>query len=290
MDRKLLEDVTQCTNCKSRMLVQYSRVSDQFNAENKEVLSKLGLNAQVFTILECQICKLQMLSPRWTANGIQTFYEEWYKVMLERKSTYVHQPELGHFNWVAQSLLSEFPLAKALKVLDIGCGVGDFLDAFHRLSPQSECYGLELNKEASTIARSKGHKIYNCSVEDFQSEDSYDLIVFNSLIEHLIDPFTILDKFYIKLSPGGMLYFNVPSSESLNSKISKLFHKPSPEHIVEHLHYFPPRIFTNRYRARVFYGNLWPEPGPIGRRNKIVRLLLKIWKSKANNISVLISK
>lgn len=55
--------------------------------------------------------------------------------------------------------------------------------------------------------------------EDFDTEERFDVIVMGFVLEHVIDPGLILDRFRKFLKPGGRLFAAVPNAKSLNRRL-----------------------------------------------------------------------
>ena len=86
------------------------------------------------------------------------------------------------------------------KVLDIGCGEGQFLDLFE--GSKWRKHGLEVSEHATAVCQAKGISF------DLPADPGYfDLIVLRGSIQHLDRPVDTLIKCYDWLRPGGWLCF-----------------------------------------------------------------------------------
>lgn len=94
------------------------------------------------------------------------------------------------------------------KMLDVGCGLGDFLEIF----PKSwKKYGVEVSDYARGIAEKKG---VNFQVP--QKNNFFDLIVFRGTIQHLDTPLFEIKKRVEQIKPGGwMVFLATPNAGSL---------------------------------------------------------------------------
>lgn len=98
------------------------------------------------------------------------------------------------------------------KVLDIGCGMGNFLQVF---DSNFEKYGIEISEYAAIQATKKGIKIIDY---DF-TENYFDLIIFRGVFQHLDTPLFSLQKALKMLKKGGfMVFLATPNSNSLYYK------------------------------------------------------------------------
>ena len=98
------------------------------------------------------------------------------------------------------------------KVLDIGCGKGDFVSMFHGW----EKYGIEISDYARKVASDKGI-IFNFNTEP----DFLDLILFRGTFQHIPDVMSYIMNGYVWLKPGGkMIFLATPNT---NGIVYKLF-------------------------------------------------------------------
>ena len=103
------------------------------------------------------------------------------------------------------------------KILDFGCSTGEFLET---IKWEGTRYGTELNIEAAAKASERGiNMISNLAV----SEENFSAIVLRGVIQHVENPFELLEIAYNKLEPGGSLIFlATPNADSL---VYRLFGK-----------------------------------------------------------------
>ena len=98
-------------------------------------------------------------------------------------------------------------------VLDVGCGDGSFGMSVKK-AINAEVWGIELNSEAASIARTR---IDNILVGDVSKvitdlpDSKFDCVVFNDVLEHLVDPFTVLLKIKNKLTAEGVIVCSLPN-------------------------------------------------------------------------------
>lgn len=94
-----------------------------------------------------------------------------------------------------------------LDVLDAGCGTGITLSWLRQYSAPKDVVGIDVSEHALDFCRARGHtSVANESVEDLPYDDaSFDLIVCNDVIQHLVDDGRALREFHRVLRPGGCL-------------------------------------------------------------------------------------
>jgi 2-polyprenyl-3-methyl-5-hydroxy-6-metoxy-1,4-benzoquinol methylase len=98
-------------------------------------------------------------------------------------------------------------------ILDIGCGVGNFLDKFNPKDWKK--FGVDVSDFAIKIARLKGINIKNKKSAYKYRENTFDVIVFRGSIQHIEDPFLTIKKSIALLKKNGLLVFlATPNSNS----------------------------------------------------------------------------
>lgn len=99
-----------------------------------------------------------------------------------------------------------------LKVLDYGCGSGDFMSQLMQRGVE-DVFGYDFDPEASQCARALGLKVY-AEEHEFRAEGPFDFIFLNHVIEHLIDPEATLTLLIGSLKHGGRLVLRTPNAKS----------------------------------------------------------------------------
>jgi SAM-dependent methyltransferase len=92
-------------------------------------------------------------------------------------------------------------LVRSGSVLDVGCGVGDFLNIFEDSAWVK--YGIDVSPYALQLASQK-HVI---TTLPNQCDEFFDLIVFRGTLQHLDEPIVMLKRCVRWLKPGGIMVF-----------------------------------------------------------------------------------
>jgi len=140
------------------------------------------------------------------------------------------------------------PLTSGGRVVDIGCGRGEWLDV---LADQGyERFGIDLNQHNVEASQARGHDaVLGDGLRWLQAQDSESLAVVSSfhVIEHLT--FSQLNIFLVEalrvLKPGGMILLETPNPENLVTGITHFYTDPT------HLKPLPPAFteFLLTYRG-----------------------------------------
>lgn len=102
---------------------------------------------------------------------------------------------------------------KSIKILDIGCGLGQTLEALKNQGYKN-LEGIDISNEAVKICKEKGLKVSLKTIDDL--EGKYDFIFLNHVLEHIEKKkvINILNKIKTFLSESGILYITVPNAQS----------------------------------------------------------------------------
>lgn len=133
--------------------------------------------------------------------------------------------ELAYYSGSRTDMLSYVP-QDAHRILEIGCGQGNF--AAQLLKSTREVWGVEPNVEAAQIASQKLYKVFNQKIDDCIHEipDNYfDAILFNDVLEHLLDPWHILKITRAKLSQNGKVIASIPNFRYVTNLFNILIKK-----------------------------------------------------------------
>ena len=110
-------------------------------------------------------------------------------------------------------LFKLFALEKGMKILEPGCGRGDFLNNFKKLGLDAE--GVDISPES--LYFENGLNIKLCDIEKEKlpyNDNTFDIVFSKSFIEHLYYPEKYLEEAHRVLKPGGKLITLVPDWES----------------------------------------------------------------------------
>ncbi len=110
-------------------------------------------------------------------------------------------------------LFQIFNLKKGMKMLEPGCGRGEFLNNFKKLG--LDVVGLDISEESLDYGNDFEVKICNVEKEKLPFDDNtFDVIYSKSFIEHLYHPEKYLEEAYRVLKHGGIMITLVPDWES----------------------------------------------------------------------------
>jgi len=131
--------------------------------------------------------------------------------------------------------LKEFGLNQQSRILDIGCGKGQFLDQVEE-STGASAVGLE-------PAVSSDKRIVNATLEEAKKHfevESFDFVTLFDVFEHLPNPDSSLIELKSLLKPGGYLLLKVPNKKSLLYRCALQFSR------------LPPKAFWHKLLSRIY--------------------------------------
>ena len=152
------------------------------------------------------------------------------------------------------------------RILDVGCGHGDFLKPVHDKTIHS--YGLDSDKD--TLAKNlfiKNKMVGTVEKIPFES-NFFDLVVSAWVLEHLVDPQKAFEEIFRVLKPGGKVIFLTPNVWNYNVWIIRL--------IPEKFHDFFTRKLYDRQEHDAF-----PKQYRINSVKKIAKTLESIGFKKS---------
>lgn len=98
-------------------------------------------------------------------------------------------------------------------ILDVGCGLGGFGYSLRQANPSRELWGIEEHAETAVEAEPFYDHLVVGSFP-FALDDRaplFDCIVFNDVLEHMVDPWSALRASHVLLSPGGTIVASIPN-------------------------------------------------------------------------------
>lgn len=107
------------------------------------------------------------------------------------------------------------------RLLELGCGTGHTLHRLRDLGWRN-LYGVEISDSAARIAGHSGFSVVTATVEtalDHYPDGWFDVIVAEMVLEHLVNPFAVVQQIARKLKPGGEFLFSTVIRDSIDGRI-----------------------------------------------------------------------
>lgn len=110
---------------------------------------------------------------------------------------------------------------EAQTILDVGCGAGRFAHSLK--TPGREVWGIEIHRDEGQKAAQLLDRVLIgdvCSLLTELPDARFDAIYFNDVLEHLVDPYSLLRQIQVKLRPQGVILVSLPNVRYIRN----LFH------------------------------------------------------------------
>lgn len=106
------------------------------------------------------------------------------------------------------------------KLLDVGCGAGDFIEAFSFYLPKLNLTAVDISQKAIKKARSRkiNAKFVVSGAEKLPfKNNSFDIVTCFDVVEHVKSPLKMLREINRVLKPGGIFHTFIPLEDNIFS-------------------------------------------------------------------------
>jgi SAM-dependent methyltransferase len=123
--------------------------------------------------------------------------------------------QAGYYGPLTEDAFRYAGLARGMRVLDIGCGVGDVsMLAARMVGPHGSVLGIDRAETSLETARRRARnaKLANvafsaCELDDFHGDETFDAIVGRLILLYLPEPSATIKRLCARLRPGGVVVF-----------------------------------------------------------------------------------
>lgn len=176
------------------------------------------VSQETFTLQRCEPCSFLITTPRPEDTELPKYYQssEYLSHGNERKNLFerlYHLAKRFNLTWKRTLVEKESHLQKA-KILDIGCGTGEFLGTMKEAGWAIE--GVEPNDKARSAAKENTNSTIGKSLDSVLN--TFDVITLWHVLEHIPNLPETIQEIKKKLRPEGTLIIAVPNHESYDAK------------------------------------------------------------------------
>lgn len=176
------------------------------------------LTHEQFDLIECEHCHLLFTVPRPTPDKIGAYYqsEEYYSHQENTNGFIPKVYEMVKSVNIKNKLHIALKQSQDASILDIGCGVGDFL--WHAQKRSFKVTGIEPSDDAKAIAEKRlGFRPLDPSQSQELPSASFDVITMWHVLEHVDDLKSQISELTRLLRPGGRLVLALPNFKSYDA-------------------------------------------------------------------------
>jgi 2-polyprenyl-3-methyl-5-hydroxy-6-metoxy-1,4-benzoquinol methylase len=159
----------------------------------------------------------------------------------------------GYFSSSREDVLAVVPDAPSY--LEVGCGTGAFGSSLRRRHPDAEMWGIELVPEAAEEAEQVFDRVVVGPFPDVadQLDRTFECVVCNDVLEHMVDPWRALDRIVELVEPGGAVVASIPNVRNLQTITQLLRGRWDyvPSGVLDRTHL---RFFTKATMIELFEG------------------------------------
>jgi 2-polyprenyl-3-methyl-5-hydroxy-6-metoxy-1,4-benzoquinol methylase len=193
--------------------IDTSKIIDLYKSQYKYDASRHFETINIVSIYQCLKTGFRFYYPL-SIEGDDQFYSELYS--NHYKDFYTNN------KWEFRQAMNY--VEKGMRVLDIGCGGGDFLNNV-RNEKGAEVFALEKSSFAISLLREKNIAFFNQTLQEFAATttERFDIVCAFQVLEHVGQLGQFIESAVKLLKPNGKLIIGVPNSNPYIYK-KELFH------------------------------------------------------------------
>ena len=278
-----METINNCPICNSSTSNQFLTCIDH------------TVSRETFHIVQCQSCGFKYTNPRPEKQSLGAYYqsEEYVSHSNTKKGfiNYTYQIVRKYTLLKKLQLLSKY--YKTGKILDIGCGTGEFLNVCQQA--KWDTTGIEPSSDARTMAI----KNYNLNIlEESEiknlSSENFDIITMWHVLEHVPKLNERIEDLKRLIKPNGIIIIAVPNCNSLDAKIYR--EAWAAYDVPRHLYHFVPKDIETLFKKHdlkmfkvlpmvfdSFYVSMLSEKIKTGKTN----ILKSLWNGLRSNMAAI---
>lgn len=184
----------------------------------KSHVSARGVECEVWKCLDCKLffpnpmpIPMRGVVQHYNVEAEDYFHAHDYSVRLQYATSLVKR--------------AEALLGRKGRLLEVGVGRGEVLVAAKEAG--WACEGVEPSPTFAKVAEERtGVRIWNEAIEDSEiADESFDIVILAAVLEHLYDPDIVIERISRILTPGGLLFVDVPNEDGLYFRMGNFYQR-----------------------------------------------------------------
>lgn len=149
------------------------------------------------------------------------------------------------------------------RVLDVGCGRGDFMSAAATLG--YDVFGVDVSSAAVDLCRSRGLQALQTPLSEFRPDQPFDFVTMWDVIEHVDSPAEMIAAAHALLKPGGYLVVKTPAVSAWTIGMTGLIPRLAGAllQVPAHIQFFTAESLQHLFQRSNFSAPVWLEGRPM---------------------------
>lgn len=186
-----------------------------------------------YNLLKCRECGMV-----WDPYPMENLLSQYDKTYFKNED-----PKGGYANYFEGMSINKRTFSERLKkierevgkgkLLDVGCALGDCLLGAKRLGWE-DAIGVEVSDYAFKFAKKRDLKVIKGTLREIEfKKNSFDLVLYQDVIEHISDPIKEMKRVNEMLKLGGYVFLVTPDIGGIQAKLlgSHWYHYKPNEHV-----------------------------------------------------------
>ena len=210
----------------------------------------------------CRGCGIERLYDRVAETSLDILYGTYYAP--DDPSPLALEQQLGNPTFAhRRRRLHQFAGTRTRRILEIGCGDGNFLETLRRAG--WDVHGQEVSAAtAAIVERRHGIPVTAGALEAVPSAPPFSVVAAYHVFEHIYHPAAWLRSVHRLIEPRGLLHVQVPNAASLTRRLSR--GEWASLVFPQHVYFYEPgtlRALLERFGFTVLSTTTWdPWHGP----------------------------
>jgi 2-polyprenyl-3-methyl-5-hydroxy-6-metoxy-1,4-benzoquinol methylase len=174
----------------------------------------------LFALMRCHSCGHRRLDVPMSSTQLGELYTNYYPRSTMNIEAWTPAPPRGGIAawWCGDGASAMRWVPPNVRVLDIGCGFGESL-GYHR-ARGCDAHGVEIDANILRVAERHGLQVRHGLFDPQCYEPaSFDVVTLDQVVEHAVDPVSLLCGIRQVLKPGGRLVLSTPNAAGWGARV-----------------------------------------------------------------------